>query len=67
MNEDNTEFIRKRYQPKGGMCALCMKRNTDCSELDFSKMTPVLDDYIDQTGLNPFHVIIVKCKEYKRT
>lgn len=26
------------YQPKGGMCAVCTKKNDDCSGLDFESM-----------------------------
>lgn len=59
-NDDilNTPIFLRRYQPKGGMCACCVKRLDDCSELDFAAM-PV----IERNGT----VVIVKCTEYVRS
>jgi len=54
-----------RYQPKGGMCAACSKRNSNCNNLPFSEMLPVLGEYKDLTGQYPVRVLVVKCSEYQ--
>jgi len=53
-----TEHRASECQPKGGMCAVCSNRDTDCSVLDFESM-PILSIEIDE--------IIVRCTEFQRT
>ena len=64
MKDPEVDFLRKRFQPKGSMCMNCLDRNSDCSKLDFNEM-PCASDYVDASGLNPFHVITVICKQFK--
>ncbi|MGL5487848.1 MAG: hypothetical protein ACRDC6_16405 [Shewanella sp.] len=49
--------MKTTYQPKGGMCAKCIRKHEDCSKLDFSKMKQI------QRTLN---TVIVKCDKYQR-
>lgn len=49
------------YQPKGGMCANCKKRDDNCSGLRFQGM-PVIER-LTQFGNE---VAIVKCTEFSR-
>lgn len=44
-------------QPKGGMCAVCVRRDEDCSGLDFEAM-PIIAIELDE--------IIVRCVEFER-
>lgn len=60
------EGMRLRFQPKGSMCAVCAKQNTNCNDLPFFEMLPILDKYKDMTGDEPVHVMIVKCSEFAR-
>jgi len=46
------------YQPKGGMCAICVRKHKDCSSLDFSKMQVI----IKSQG-----VAVVKCTSFKKS
>ena len=57
--EDLTMGIR--YQPKGGMCLVCKKRDDNCSGLNFQEM-PVIEK-LTQFGND---VVIVKCTEFSR-
>ena len=47
----------RSYQPKGSMCANCVRRFRDCTHFEFSEM-PVLkkDD----------HVMIVRCLGFNK-
>tara|TARA_R100000027_G_scaffold66875_1_gene63804 strand:+ start:939 stop:1103 length:165 start_codon:yes stop_codon:yes gene_type:complete len=45
------------YQPKGGMCATCTRRDDDCSHLPFYQM-PVISKFKDAA--------IVRCTQYQR-
>ena len=47
------------YQPKGGMCGICVNRDDDCSHLPFKDMTPISKG--DRDG-----VVIVRCNEFNR-
>jgi hypothetical protein len=58
--------MKLRFQPKGSMCSVCAKRNTNCSDLPFYEMLPVMDKYKDCTGPETVHVMIVKCSEFQR-
>ena len=51
----------KKYQPKGGMCAVCAKVLKNCSELKFDEM-PIIG--INAIGSDP--ILIVRCTEFKR-
>lgn len=46
------------HQPKGGMCAVCVFKNHDCSRLNFKAM-PSISRKKQQNG-----VVIVKCSEF---
>lgn len=50
-----------QYQPKGGMCLVCKKRDENCSGLNFQEM-PV----IEKSTQFGHDVAIVKCTEYSR-
>lgn len=65
MNNDY-EGMQVRFQPKGSMCAVCVKKNTDCNDLPFYEMLPILDKYQDLTGDEPVYVLIVKCSKFQR-
>ena len=43
------------YQPKGGMCAACIKKEADCSGLPFSDMRVISSD---------LETAIVVCSEF---
>ena len=58
--------MKTEYQPKGGMCAVCKKQNTNCNNLPFQQMKPVLDQYTDKTKPEHVQVLIVKCSEFER-
>lgn len=45
------------HQPKGSMCASCVRSNSDCSDLDFDLM-PVLN--------RCQQVVVVRCTEWKK-
>ena len=62
----SVEGMRLRFQPKGSMCANCGKRNTDCNDLPFVEMLPILDTYKDYSDGECIHVMIVKCSEFVR-
>ena len=62
----DVEEMILRFQPKGSMCAVCAKLRDDCTNLPFLEMRPVLDKYKDLSGLEPVHVLIVKCSEFQR-
>ncbi len=49
--------IQASYQPKGGMCATCTRREDDCSHLPFYQM-PVMSKCKDAA--------IVRCTQYQR-
>lgn len=49
------------YQPKGGMCRKCTKRNNDCSNLDFASMKTIQIDFHAEKTVN-----IVKCSQFER-
>ena len=51
------------FHPKGSMCCVCEKRDSDCSNLEFSKMQP-MRQYSKENDPNIFKV--VKCDEFKR-
>lgn len=46
------------YQPKGGMCAICVNKFKDCSKLEFSKMQVI----IKSQGVS-----VVKCTSFKKS
>lgn len=46
------------YQPKGGMCAGCVRAHMDCSHLPFSDMPPICKP--DAQG-----VVVVRCTHYE--
>ena len=46
------------FQPKGGMCANCIKSLRDCSHYDFSKMIKI--SKVDSDG-----TVIVRCSHYE--
>jgi len=54
--------MKLRFQPKGSMCSACYKKENDCSELEFYKMLPIVENY-RKDGLS---VMIVKCSEFSR-
>lgn len=45
------------YQPKGGMCTTCTRRDNDCSRLPFHEM-PVMSKCAGTA--------IVRCTQYRR-
>ena len=47
------------YQPKGGMCGICVNRDDDCSHLPFKDMTPISKG--DSDG-----IVIVRCEAFNR-
>ena len=47
------------YQPKGGMCGICVDREADCSHLPFKDMPKISKG--DSDG-----VVIVRCDHFKR-
>lgn len=55
-----------KYQPKGGMCAVCEHVNRDCSNLEFENMIPITKTFELKTKSGIEAVKIVKCDEFKR-
>ena len=47
----------KTFVPKGGMCANCVNLKNDCTEIDFTKMHPIVVDE---------KYVYVACKKYKK-
>lgn len=50
---------RTTYIPKGSMCKACIKRDADCSHLNFKYMIPL-------TAPDHNDVVVVKCNEFKK-
>jgi len=48
---------KKEYIPKGGMCAVCLFSNEDCSKIDFRSMAPIKKPKNE-------NIIIVKCDAF---
>lgn len=46
------------YQPKGGMCGVCIHLSRNCGLLNFSEMQRI--------GKYPDGTIVVKCTDFKR-
>ena len=49
---------RIEYFPKGGMCAVCERRNNDCSRLKFEDMPAIVG------GTDT--MVIVRCTKFNR-
>lgn len=47
-----------QYHPKGGMCANCVNKYSDCSDLDFSSMPRICKGNIDG-------FVVVNCVQFK--
>ncbi len=48
------------YQPKGSMCAVCVHKESDCSNLDFEVMRPIMEEFKSKTNT----MRVVKCEHF---
>lgn len=51
-------MTNNQYQPKGGMCCVCNRKNANCSSLEFKNMRII--EHHD-------HIKIVKCENFTKT
>lgn len=58
VNIDPDDAVKQTmHQPKGSMCATCVRQRDDCSDLDFDLMR-----VIERLQ----NVVIVRCSEWKK-
>lgn len=57
----SVEGMTIKFQPKGGMCAVCADKDKDCSHLEFFQM-PVIGTHKEDDQ----SIMIVKCRAFKR-